>query len=730
MGRWLRGIALALGAAAVTIALSIAVNFLTTDPSPSPAMLLAPERRWYLAAVVFLGMASVGCQWLHSQQESTATQSQGISGSTLTNSTIMQATSGRDTYQVFGPVHFSERPVLSREEIQNRHTLLGKVKAFWIDSFLKHPNSLYSRARLALEMESQPHRIRPHVEVALPDQAPVPLPQGTRLINQVDKLPPGGTLLVLGEPGGGKTTLLLELASDLIDRTDPADPTAQIPVVLNLSSWNSFQANAKSGNPFAQWLVNALVEQYQVGKAQGADWLAQQQLVLLLDGLDEVAKPRRQGCLVAIQQFYQGHGRTPLVVCCRVQDFEALATTPKFHGTVYIRLLKTDQIERYLADAGKPLAGVRAALAANPDLQIQDPDSLHQLVKTPLFLNIISMTYWGKTAAEIAALGQQGQRVALFDTYIERMFQQRPEQGIFTQANTVKWLHILAANMSDETFFEIERIQPRIWLRKKHQKDQYKFFSYFYVISIASFLLKIFSIDAMLIFLIITYISISEFWSRLNDIEIPEGLQLLYSRRFQVFIFKQMVKMGLNGVIFGFALGLTLSLVYKDYNWQDIFVLCFSFFLSAIYGGFFGIVGGLVEDGNLPVLDKIYPNQDVIKSIRVLALIIAICVFMNYAANYFMGASSHEAILSFAKRIPVIFVLFVIGGIAISRHIALRTVLWLNGLAPRDLAAFLDFAAERLLVQQVGGSYVFVHRLLQEHFADPSFAVRHGLRLP
>ena len=74
--------------------------------------------------------------------------------------------------------------------------------------------------------------------------------------------------------------------------------------------------------------------------------------------------------------------------------------------------------------------------------------------------------------------------------------------------------------------------------------------------------------------------------------------------------------------------------------------------------------------------------------------------------------------------------LFLGGGRALAQHVALRTVLWLNRLAPRDLAAFLDFAAERLLVQRVGGGYVFVHRLLQEHFADPSFPVRHGLRLP
>ena len=656
MGRWLRGIALALGATAVTIALSIIVNFLTTDPSPSPAMLLAPERRWQWGAIGLLLLASVGCEGLRARQDAaTAAQRQGIAGSTLTHSTAMQAASGHDTIQVFGTAHFPERPELSREDIQNRKTLLGKVKAFWIDKFLNAPNSLYSRARLALDMESQPHRIRPHVEVALPNQAPVPLPQGTRLIDQVDKLPPGGTLLVLGEPGGGKTTLLLELASDLIDRTDPADPAAQIPVVLNLSTWSSFQAEARDGDPFTQWVVNVLFEQYQVGKAQAATWLGQEQLLLLLDGLDEVAEPRRLGCLNAIQQFYQGHGRTPLVVCCRVNDFEALQTTPKFHGTVYIRLLSEAQIEQYLAEAGEPLAGVRAAMAANADLQAQDPDSLRYLAETPLFLNIISMAYRGKTAEEIAALGQQGQRVALFDTYIERMFQQRRDRGAFTQNNTLRWLHILAVTMGKETMFLIERMQPRQWAKKPSLRLQY-----------------------------------SLIW----------GLIL--------------------GLIWGLILGLILGLIW-----------------GLIVGLLWGLIA-LIEGFKAPIQQTTEPNQGIRSSAKNAVIIGIFSLVLGLALGQglppllgpVLPPEEIQSIVAGSIAMAMFAGLFLGGGRALAQHVALRTVLWLNRLAPRDLAAFLDFAAERLLVQRVGGGYVFVHRLLLEHFADPSFPVRHGLRLP
>jgi hypothetical protein len=46
----------------------------------------------------------------------------------------------------------------------------------------------------------------------------------------------GRTLLILGEPGAGKTIALLKLAEDLIVGTTP-DLRQQIPVVFNLSSW-------------------------------------------------------------------------------------------------------------------------------------------------------------------------------------------------------------------------------------------------------------------------------------------------------------------------------------------------------------------------------------------------------------------------------------------------------------------------------------------------------------
>jgi hypothetical protein len=57
------------------------------------------------------------------------------------------------------------------------------------------------------------------------------------------------------------------------------------------------------------------------------------------------------------------------------------------------------------------------------------------------------------------------------------------------------------------------------------------------------------------------------------------------------------------------------------------------------------------------------------------------------------------------------------GGRACLQHLALRLALRYHSSIPRRYADFLAYAAERLFLRRVGGRYIFIHRLLQDHFA-------------
>jgi hypothetical protein len=58
------------------------------------------------------------------------------------------------------------------------------------------------------------------------------------------------------------------------------------------------------------------------------------------------------------------------------------------------------------------------------------------------------------------------------------------------------------------------------------------------------------------------------------------------------------------------------------------------------------------------------------------------------------------------------------GLVAAARHGVLRWQLRRDGVVPPSLVRFLDYAADRVLLQKIGSGYRFIHPLLREYFAD------------
>ena len=132
-------------------------------------------------------------------------------------------------------------------------------------------------------MERQDYRVqRPWaVTVGQQSQSAVALDAGTRIVDVFNRPEFARQLLILGEPGAGKTTMMLELAEDLLKRaiTDKVEP---IPVLLSLSSWKNPQQS------IFEWLVGELKSKYGIRQDLAQQWLKKNQLLPLLDGLDEV----------------------------------------------------------------------------------------------------------------------------------------------------------------------------------------------------------------------------------------------------------------------------------------------------------------------------------------------------------------------------------------------------------------------------------------------------------
>ncbi len=352
-------------------------------------------------------------------------------------------------------------PELDREGYRNLAILRDKVKQFWIGGVLE--KSVHGEAIIALDRQSVTEAVdHPWATtLELPDQKSQLVPSGKRTSEIFYEC--GRALLILGEPGSGKTVTLLETARDLIQRSE-IDPTQPVPLIVNLSSWSARQP------PLFAWLVEELKTKYFVSRKLAELWLQQNRLLLLLDGLDEVAAEARPACVQAIHQHIEEQGSSGIVVCCRIRDYTALPLKLKLNAAICVQPLTSEQIDQYLQHGGESLAVLRQA--------VNDDAMLREIAQTPLMLSIMSLAYQDITPAKLTKAGLKNleeSRQHIFEQYVEKMFLRRQQRDrAFGNAAIRRWLARLARQMNQraQTLFLIENLQPD-WLPRKRTQWAY-----------------------------------------------------------------------------------------------------------------------------------------------------------------------------------------------------------------------------------------------------------------
>ena len=138
---------------------------------------------------------------------------------------------------------------------------------------------------------------------------------GGALVEVLDRVPTG-RLVVLGEPGAGKTMLMVRLVLDLVARRSAGGP---VPILFSVASWNPAKQNLRS------WLAAQLiVSQPALGIApppglreptQAAALLASGMILPILDGLDEIPEAIRGPAVARINDALRPGEH--MVVTCR-----------------------------------------------------------------------------------------------------------------------------------------------------------------------------------------------------------------------------------------------------------------------------------------------------------------------------------------------------------------------------------------------------------------------------
>ncbi|MEX3103720.1 MULTISPECIES: SCO5717 family growth-regulating ATPase [unclassified Streptomyces] len=274
------------------------------------------------------------------------------------------------------PLRFLSADELDRDEV---HSALDATGAFSIDY---HPPAWYT------QNAEDPGESRARAERARAAQARVAAEvraAATHTYIPVDALNRYRRIVVVGDPGAGKTTMLRHLALRL------ATDASQLPAYVELFRF------VESGNPsLLDYLADHWSDHYGFDGARDylTDKLADGTAVLLLDGLDEVlggenaqdAENAYRRVTAEIARLATRFPRALIATTCRRQGWRG--GLPQFQVLEALDF-EWPQIETFVANwfgtTDRRRAGLVRALSANGRLQT--------LAANPLLLSLIAIVY-------------------------------------------------------------------------------------------------------------------------------------------------------------------------------------------------------------------------------------------------------------------------------------------------------------------------------------------------
>ncbi len=600
----------------------------------------------------------------------------------------------------------------------NRYAMIQRVKAYWLQGVLA--DSLHGADLIDINLAYRPEAVgstATDVTVAQKWQTAVydtPIPIGTSIITLFENA--SRELLLLGEPGSGKTTLLLHLVTSLL-ATAAEDEQQPIPVVFNLSNWQVQQ-------PLDKWLVAELSQSYEVPPELGEAWIKNNQIILLLDGLDEVERDRREACVAAINQHHSNQPGVALLVTTRNHDYHELAKRLHLNHAVILQPLTDGQIDAYLASRG--LSGT--------DLQtdLQADSSLRELARSPLMLNIMTLAYTQQPLDISTSSGnRKADRTRLFEVYVSQMLTYRGSETAYKPEDSIRWLAWTAQRLSqtNRTMLFVENMQPN-WLPRPQQRgyaDRLKF-----VIGLACFLIGVFGgvlavpahgWPALLVGGSLG--ALAAVWTALSGHLLMRSRANWYKIETVETVTVSLTWVGLGfiiGALTGYLLGLIVGFLL---NWLIGTTAVPWWLLCALWLGIdlaveFSLVRGEVKMRTTPGEGIEYSKRYGLLIGGVVLVVTAVLPSLTLGLLNLAGMDiDWPATIPWIVGVGLYLSLMsglAYGGLAALQHRRFRGLCYHDGFLPAHPIHFWDYAAERSLLRKIGGGYTFIHALLLEYF--------------
>ncbi|MGD1867619.1 MAG: NACHT domain-containing protein [Phormidesmis sp.] len=542
----------------------------------------------------------------------------------------------------------------------------------------------------------QPYRVQPHWEAdaITPIYAEASGTSFDSTLEEFDRA--NGKLLILGAAGAGKTTTMLLLARELIERIESSRKRTAIPILFSCANWDSARTTA------ADWLISEMGIVYGIRPDIAKQWLIDHRLVLLIDGLDELSNSTQEHFIESINTI--STVTQSLVVCSRDQSYGLLGTKLKVNTAIYLHSLSGQQIHDYFQ-----AVNIEDGIASFND----NPDTF-SLLQSPLMVCLSALANKELLAGSIRP--NETAEHFLCRSYITSMLKRPLKSRVYQKAKkptpelTLRYLKWIATLIKKEQKTEvlIENIKLSALGSKK------KRYQYYLLSTVISFIVSgivFFPIASKEMSFIFGCSMSLQLCSRRN---IPPVETIAFSLSLAK---KSLMK----GVLFGLGYGMASCLMsgWLTRSYQTGLGLGL---ISCIAGGTFHVMYDALKGPEIDL--KKIPNQGIKKSSRNALMVGLVCALLGAPLGFLLGQISE--IEGYDEKFWLLFSFLtgglsgwlVGGGLACIQHLNVRAVLWINKDIPWNCASFLNYATERRFLERVGGRYRFVHKRIRDYCAS------------